>query len=56
MDKKEEFFERIPEQGILPLYFYKDPEVSIEVLRALYKAGIRMVKYTHRGEAAMQSR
>jgi 2-dehydro-3-deoxyphosphogluconate aldolase/(4S)-4-hydroxy-2-oxoglutarate aldolase len=42
-------------QGILPLYFYKDAEVSIEVLKALYKAGIRMVEYTNRGEAALQN-
>ena len=39
MDKKNELLKLIPEQGILPLYFYKDSEVSIEVLRALYKAG-----------------
>ena len=55
MEKKEELLKRIPEQGILPLYFYKDLEVSIEVLRALYKAGIRMVEYTNRGEAALQN-
>ncbi|HEV2830823.1 MAG TPA: bifunctional 4-hydroxy-2-oxoglutarate aldolase/2-dehydro-3-deoxy-phosphogluconate aldolase [Hanamia sp.] len=55
MEKKEELLKRIPEQGILPLYFYKDPEVSIEVLRSLYKAGIRMVEYTNRGEAALQN-
>jgi 2-dehydro-3-deoxyphosphogluconate aldolase / (4S)-4-hydroxy-2-oxoglutarate aldolase len=55
MEKKEELLKRIPEQGILPLYFYKDAEVSIEVLRALYNAGIRMVEYTNRGEAALQN-
>jgi 2-dehydro-3-deoxyphosphogluconate aldolase / (4S)-4-hydroxy-2-oxoglutarate aldolase len=55
MEKKEELLKRIPEQGILPLYFYKDPEVSTEVLRSLYKAGIRMVEYTNRGEAALQN-
>lgn len=55
MEKKEELLKRIPEQGILPLYFDKDEEVSIEVLRALYQAGIRMVEYTNRGEAALQN-
>ncbi|MEO6813520.1 MAG: bifunctional 4-hydroxy-2-oxoglutarate aldolase/2-dehydro-3-deoxy-phosphogluconate aldolase, partial [Ginsengibacter sp.] len=55
MEKKEELLKRIPEQGVLPLYFYKDAEVSIEVLKALYKAGIRMVEYTNRGEAALQN-
>jgi 2-dehydro-3-deoxyphosphogluconate aldolase / (4S)-4-hydroxy-2-oxoglutarate aldolase len=31
--------ELIPEQALLPLYFYKEEEVSIEVLRSLYNAG-----------------
>ena len=55
MDKKAEILKLIPEQGVLPLYFYKDTEVSIEVLKALYVAGIRTVEYTNRGEAALKN-
>jgi len=55
MDKKAELLRLIPEAGILPLYFYKDTEVSIEVLRALYRGGIRAVEYTNRGEAALKN-
>jgi 2-dehydro-3-deoxyphosphogluconate aldolase/(4S)-4-hydroxy-2-oxoglutarate aldolase len=55
MEKKEAILELIPHQGILPLYFYKDTTVSIEVLKALYAAGIRSVEYTNRGEAALQN-
>ena len=55
MDKKAEILKLIPEQGVLPLYFYKDTEVSIEVLKALYAAGIRTVEYTNRGEAALKN-
>lgn len=55
MDKKNKLLQLIPEQGILPLYFYKDTEVSLEVLKALYRAGIRTVEYTNRGEAALQN-
>lgn len=55
MEKKEAIKALIPEQGILPLYFYKDTEVSIQVLRALYAAGIRSVEYTNRGEAALKN-
>jgi 2-dehydro-3-deoxyphosphogluconate aldolase/(4S)-4-hydroxy-2-oxoglutarate aldolase len=55
MDKKSELLQLIPEQGILPLYFYKDTEVSIEVLKALFNAGIRTVEYTNRGEAALKN-
>jgi 2-dehydro-3-deoxyphosphogluconate aldolase / (4S)-4-hydroxy-2-oxoglutarate aldolase len=53
MDKKTAILELIPQQGILPLYFYKDASVSIGVLKALYEAGIRAVEYTNRGEAAL---
>lgn len=53
MSKKSELLNLIPEQGILPLYFNKDKETSIELLKALYQAGIRAVEYTNRGEAAL---
>ncbi len=55
MEKKDIILDLIPKQGILPLYFYKDTTVSIEVLKALYAAGIRAVEYTNRGEAALQN-
>lgn len=55
MDKKEQILKQIPEDRILPLYFHSDPEVSIEVLKALYRAGIRMVEYTNRGAAALEN-
>lgn len=55
MDKRSELLQLIPQQGILPLYFYKDTEVSIEVLRTLYNVGIRTVEYTNRGEAALKN-
>jgi 2-dehydro-3-deoxyphosphogluconate aldolase/(4S)-4-hydroxy-2-oxoglutarate aldolase len=53
MSKKNELLQLIPRQGILPLFFHKDAEVSIQVLKALYNAGIRAVEYTNRGEAAL---
>ena len=55
MDKKSEILKLIPQQGLLPLYFYKDTLVSIQVLKALYSAGIRTVEYTNRGEAALKN-
>ncbi len=55
MNKKETLLKLIPGQGILPLYFYKDTEVTLEVLRAIYRAGIRTVEYTNRGEAALSN-
>ena len=55
MDKKSEVLKLVPEQGVLPLFFNKDADVSISVLRALYEAGIRSVEYTNRGEAALKN-
>jgi len=40
-------------QGVLPLYFNEDAEVSIELMRALYEAGIRSIEYTNRGANAL---
>ena len=51
--KKSTLLALIPQQGILPLYFCKDTQVSIDILKALYSAGIRTVEYTNRGEAAL---
>ncbi|OWR15110.1 bifunctional 4-hydroxy-2-oxoglutarate aldolase/2-dehydro-3-deoxy-phosphogluconate aldolase [Chryseobacterium sp. VAUSW3] len=45
----------IVNQGILPLYFNADETITIETLRAIYRAGIRAVEYTNRGEAALQN-
>ncbi|TZF85900.1 bifunctional 4-hydroxy-2-oxoglutarate aldolase/2-dehydro-3-deoxy-phosphogluconate aldolase (plasmid) [Pedobacter sp. BS3] len=53
MDKKAELLKLIPEQGILPLYFNKDTQVSVELLKVLYNAGIKTIEYTNRGAAAL---
>lgn len=53
MSKKLNILQAIVQQGILPLYFFKDTQVSIEVLKALYRAGVTAVEYTNRGEAAL---
>jgi 2-dehydro-3-deoxyphosphogluconate aldolase/(4S)-4-hydroxy-2-oxoglutarate aldolase len=45
----------IIEQGILPLYFNADETISVEVLRAIYRAGIKAVEYTNRGDAALKN-
>ena len=54
-EKKTAILEIIRQQGILPLFYNKSEDVSIQVLKALYAAGIRTVEYTNRGEAALQA-
>lgn len=55
MPTKQAITDVIVKQGILPLYFNADETVSVEVLRAIYKAGIKAVEYTNRGEAALKN-
>lgn len=43
----------ITEQGLLPLYFHSDKEVSANILRALYSGGSRVIEYTNRGAEAL---
>jgi len=50
---KEAAIKAITTQGMLPLFYYEDPEVSLDVIRTLYKAGVRIFEYTNRGAAAL---
>jgi 2-dehydro-3-deoxyphosphogluconate aldolase / (4S)-4-hydroxy-2-oxoglutarate aldolase len=52
---KEKIVRAIAEQGILPLYFHPDEDISIEILRTLYESGIRVVEYTNRGKQALKN-
>jgi 2-dehydro-3-deoxyphosphogluconate aldolase/(4S)-4-hydroxy-2-oxoglutarate aldolase len=54
-DKKATIIQLIPEQGILPLYFNQDEGISVNILRALYAAGVKTIEYTNRGEAALRN-
>ena len=55
MSKTQQITDAIVQQGILPLYFNPDETVSVEVLKALYSAGVKAVEYTNRGEAALSN-
>jgi 2-dehydro-3-deoxyphosphogluconate aldolase / (4S)-4-hydroxy-2-oxoglutarate aldolase len=55
MQTKERALQAILDQGLLPLFFYEDPAVSLEVVKTLYKAGIRTLEYTNRGPAALEN-
>jgi 2-dehydro-3-deoxyphosphogluconate aldolase / (4S)-4-hydroxy-2-oxoglutarate aldolase len=55
MSKIQSVTDAIVQQGMLPLYFNADETVTIEVLRAIYRAGVKAVEYTSRGETAMSN-
>ncbi|TCC91837.1 bifunctional 4-hydroxy-2-oxoglutarate aldolase/2-dehydro-3-deoxy-phosphogluconate aldolase [Pedobacter frigiditerrae] len=52
---KETTIAAIRTQGMLPLFYYEDAQVSLEIVRALYKGGVRVFEYTNRGKAALEN-
>jgi 2-dehydro-3-deoxyphosphogluconate aldolase / (4S)-4-hydroxy-2-oxoglutarate aldolase len=55
MHKKEEILGAIIKQGVLPLYFHQDADTSVDIMRCLYAAGIRVIEYTNRGKTALEN-
>jgi 2-dehydro-3-deoxyphosphogluconate aldolase/(4S)-4-hydroxy-2-oxoglutarate aldolase len=55
MSTVQKITEAIIQQGMLPLYYNEDENVTIEVLRAIYRGGIKAVEYTSRGDAALNN-
>lgn len=53
MSKTQQITDSIIAQGILPLYFNPSEEISLDVLKAIFRAGIKAVEYTNRGDAAL---
>ena len=53
MSKTQQITDAIIQQGMLPLYFNADETVSVDVLKAMYRAGVKAIEYTNRGEAAL---
>ncbi len=55
MSKTKQIADAIIAQGMLPLYFNTDETVSVDILRAVYKAGVKALEYTNRGDAALMN-
>lgn len=55
MKTKESSLKAITDQGILPLFYFEDAQVSLDIIRTLYQAGIRVLEYTNRGPAALSN-
>ncbi|RYY66300.1 MAG: bifunctional 4-hydroxy-2-oxoglutarate aldolase/2-dehydro-3-deoxy-phosphogluconate aldolase [Chitinophagaceae bacterium] len=53
MDKRTAIINTLKEQGLMPLYFHKDPDTCIALMNSLYKAGVRLIEFTNRGEEAL---
>ena len=55
MSKTQNVIDVIIGQGMLPLYFNADETVSVDILKAVYRAGVKAIEYTNRGEAALKN-
>lgn len=55
MDNKTAVLQQIAKHGILPLYYHDDIDVSVDVLKALRRGGIRAVEYADRGTTAFEN-
>ncbi|MBS1526638.1 MAG: bifunctional 4-hydroxy-2-oxoglutarate aldolase/2-dehydro-3-deoxy-phosphogluconate aldolase [Bacteroidetes bacterium] len=55
MKNKQEVLDEIIKQGMLPLFFNEDAQVSLEVVRTLYRAGVRVMEYTNRAKEAFDN-
>jgi 2-dehydro-3-deoxyphosphogluconate aldolase / (4S)-4-hydroxy-2-oxoglutarate aldolase len=55
MSNTKKITDAIVSQGMLPLYFNSSEEISLDVLKTIYKAGIKAVEYTNRGDAALSN-
>jgi 2-dehydro-3-deoxyphosphogluconate aldolase/(4S)-4-hydroxy-2-oxoglutarate aldolase len=53
MDRRKKIVDLVKEQGIVPIYSHPDAYVSIRILHSLYKAGCRVIEYSHHGENAV---
>ncbi|MCJ7935935.1 MAG: bifunctional 4-hydroxy-2-oxoglutarate aldolase/2-dehydro-3-deoxy-phosphogluconate aldolase [Chryseobacterium sp.] len=50
-----EILQKIKDQKIVPLFYNESFEVSKNIIRALYEAGIRVIEYTNRGHHALEN-
>ena len=55
MNKKQQILNTLNEQGLMPLFFNANKQVSIEIVKCLYAAGVRIIEYTNRGAEAIDN-
>ncbi|MCX6198035.1 MAG: bifunctional 4-hydroxy-2-oxoglutarate aldolase/2-dehydro-3-deoxy-phosphogluconate aldolase [Bacteroidetes bacterium] len=55
MNPNEIIIQRLKQQKLLPLFYHSDKMVCLGVMNALYAAGIRIIEFTNRGDAALKN-
>ena len=55
MDKRTAIINTLKQQRMLPLYYHPDAAVCVALMQHLYKAGVRLIEFTNRGEHALEN-
>ena len=55
MKTENEMIELVKSSGFLPLFYHPDPQISVDIVKSLYTAGVRCVEYTNRGASALNN-
>jgi 2-dehydro-3-deoxyphosphogluconate aldolase/(4S)-4-hydroxy-2-oxoglutarate aldolase len=55
MNNQEIIVHQLKQQKLLPLFYHDDESVCIEVVKALYSAGVRTIEFTNRGVHALHN-
>jgi len=55
MKTENEMIELVKSTGFLPLFYHPDPQISVDIVKSLYTAGVRCVEYTNRGASALNN-
>lgn len=52
---QDEIINAIKTQGILPLFYNEDKDLCLQLTQTLYNAGVRVIEFTNRGDAAFEN-
>lgn len=55
MNTKQKIINQIAQQIALPLFYHDQAHTSVATARTLYKAGLRVIEYTKRGQSALEN-
>ncbi|MDR0794118.1 MAG: bifunctional 4-hydroxy-2-oxoglutarate aldolase/2-dehydro-3-deoxy-phosphogluconate aldolase [Chitinophagaceae bacterium] len=53
--KSSESLQLIAQQGFIPLYYFPDEKITLNILELLYNSGVRILEYTNRGANALSN-
>jgi 2-dehydro-3-deoxyphosphogluconate aldolase / (4S)-4-hydroxy-2-oxoglutarate aldolase len=54
-NRQQQILDTVKGQGLVPLFYHDDVQVCIEVTRALYLGGVRILEFTNRGVNAIDN-